>query len=140
MKENTLVFKLSTTPKTQKLDRTCRGSISSSYSLKESYNFKRNEPPHDKTNKMTCAPSEDSEQPGHLPNLIRVFAMRSMGSLGPKISSCEQRRLIRLGVCPGYSESSMGAHFAGFVVRRLKYDGAHFDNGQVNFQFSREVV
>ena len=24
------------------------------------------ESPHDKTNKMTCAPSEDSDQPGHL--------------------------------------------------------------------------
>ena len=26
-----------------------------------------NEPPHDKTNEMACAPSEDSDQPGHLP-------------------------------------------------------------------------
>ena len=26
-----------------------------------------NEPPHDKTNKMACAPSKDSDQPGHLP-------------------------------------------------------------------------
>ena len=34
------------------------------------------EPPHDKTNKMACAPSEDSDQPGHLPSLIRVFAVR----------------------------------------------------------------
>ena len=34
------------------------------------------EPPHDKTNKMTCAPSEDSDQPGHSPSLIRVFAVR----------------------------------------------------------------
>ena len=25
-------------------------------------------------------PSEDSDQPGHLPSLIRVFAVRSMGS------------------------------------------------------------
>ena len=25
----------------------------------------KNEPQHDKTNKMTCAPSEDSDQPGH---------------------------------------------------------------------------
>ena len=25
----------------------------------------KNEPAHDKTNKMTCAPSEDSDQPGH---------------------------------------------------------------------------
>ena len=24
-----------------------------------------NEPPHDKTNKMVCAPREDSDQPGH---------------------------------------------------------------------------
>ena len=35
-----------------------------------------NEPPHDKTNKMACAPSEDSDQLGHLPSLIRVFAVR----------------------------------------------------------------
>ena len=31
------------------------------------------EPQHDNTNKMTCAPSEDSDQPGHPPNLIRVI-------------------------------------------------------------------
>ena len=30
---------------------------------------------HDKTNKIACAPSEDSGQPGHLPSLIRVFAV-----------------------------------------------------------------
>ena len=29
-------------------------------------------PPHDKTNKMACAASEDSDQPGHQPSLIRV--------------------------------------------------------------------
>ena len=45
-----------------------------------------------------CAPSEDSDQPGHppsliMPRLIRVFAVRIMGSLGPKLSSCGQRRL-----------------------------------------------
>ena len=38
------------------------------------------EPPHDKTNKMAWAPSEDSDQPGHPPSLIRVFTVRSMGS------------------------------------------------------------
>ena len=31
--------------------------------------------PYDKTNKTTCAPTEDSDQPGHLPSLIRVFAV-----------------------------------------------------------------
>ena len=62
------------------------------------------EPPHDKTNKMTCAPSkdsdqpghqtgsEDSDQPGHQPSLIRVFAVRSKGSQGPKLSSRGQRK------------------------------------------------
>ena len=45
------------------------------------------EAPHDKTNKMACAPSEDSDQPGHPPSLIRVFAVRSVGSQGPQLSS-----------------------------------------------------
>ena len=35
-----------------------------------------NEPPHDKTYKMACAPSEDSDQSGHPPSLISVFAVR----------------------------------------------------------------
>ena len=38
------------------------------------------EPAHAKTNKMACAPNEDSNQPGHTPSLIRVFAVRSLGS------------------------------------------------------------
>ena len=33
------------------------------------------EPPHDKTNKMIRTPSEDSDQPGHPPSLIRAFAV-----------------------------------------------------------------
>ena len=39
--------------------------------------------PHDKTNKMTGVPSEDSDQPGHPPSLIRVFAvhMKKLGSI-----------------------------------------------------------
>ena len=32
--------------------------------------LKRNEPPHDKTNNMACAPSEDSDQPWWMPRLI----------------------------------------------------------------------
>ena len=34
------------------------------------------EPPYDKTNKMACAPSEDSDEPGHPPSLIKVFTGR----------------------------------------------------------------
>ena len=37
----------------------------------------------------------------------RVFALRSVGSQGPNISSGRQRRLIRLGVSPGWFESSL---------------------------------
>ena len=33
-----------------------------------------------KPTKCGYAPSEDSDQPGHPPSLIRVFAVRSMGS------------------------------------------------------------
>ena len=42
---------------------------------------------------MTCAPSEDSDQPGHLPSVIRVFAVCSMGSQGPKVPSSGQLEL-----------------------------------------------
>ena len=47
---------------------------------KVAYLVKQNEPHRDKTNEMACAPSEDSDQPGHPPSLIRVFAVRLMGS------------------------------------------------------------
>ena len=47
-----------------------------------------------KTNKMTCVPSADSDQPGHPPSVhIRVFAMSSMASWGPNALSCGQPRL-----------------------------------------------
>ena len=37
--------------------------------------------PHFQQNQQNeCAPSEDSDQPGHLPSLIRVFAVGSMRS------------------------------------------------------------
>ena len=49
-------------------------------------------PPHDKTNKL-AAPSEDSDQHGHSPSLIRVFTVRSVDSLRPKFSSCGQQRI-----------------------------------------------
>ena len=54
------------------------------------------EPPHDKTNKMTCAPSKDSDQPGYLPSLIRVFAVRMKKALVLSYPLSAQLRLIRL--------------------------------------------
>ena len=42
-----------------------------------------NEFQHDKTNNMNCAPSEDSDQPAYMHNLIRAFAvcLKNIGSL-----------------------------------------------------------
>ena len=49
-----------------------------------------NELPHDKTNKMICAPSEDSDQPGHL---IRVFTVRMKKACVLSYPLSAQRRL-----------------------------------------------
>ena len=42
----------------------------------------KTEPRHDKTNKMIRAPSEDSDQPGHLPSLLSLRCPHEK-SLGP---------------------------------------------------------
>ena len=57
-----------------------------------------------------CVPSEDSDQPGHPPSLIRNFAVRMKKPSVLDYSLSAQRRLIRLGGCPGWSESSLGTH------------------------------
>ena len=57
-----------------------------------------------------CAASEDSDQPGHPPSLIRVFYVRMKKAWVLSYPLSAQRRLIRLGGCPGWSESSLGAH------------------------------
>ena len=46
-----------------------------------------------KTNKMACAPSEDSDQPGHLPSLIRVFAVHMKKAWVLRYPLSPQRRL-----------------------------------------------
>ena len=49
--------------------------------------------PHDKTNKMTCAPSEDSDLPGYPPSLIKVFAIRMKKAWVLSYPVSEQQRL-----------------------------------------------
>ena len=48
---------------------------------------------HGMTNNQ-CAQSEDSDQTGHLPSLVRVFALCSVGNYGPKLWT--SKTLIRL--------------------------------------------
>ena len=75
-----------------------------------------NEPENDKTNKITSATSENSDQSAHPCSLVRVFAWRSLCNQWPNASFCGQRRLIRLCGCPGWSESSLGAHVILLVL------------------------
>ena len=60
------------------------------------------EPEHDKTYKITSAPSEDSDQPGHLPSLISLHCLHEE-ALGPKLSfERTAKTLIRLGGCTSH--------------------------------------
>ena len=74
-----------------------------------------NEPPH-KTDKMTCTPSDDSDEPGHSPSLIRVFAIR-MKKLPIE---CLAMSLIRLGGCPVFAGQWAHSQILAFVRVRLK--------------------
>ena len=56
-----------------------------------------------------CAPSDDSVSVG-IAQSDQSLRRALSGKLRPKVSSCGQRRLIRLGGCPDWSESSLGAH------------------------------
>ena len=61
---------------------------------------------------MACAPSEDSDQPGHPPSLIRVFAvcMKKAWVLTYPFSADAQ---ADLSLCWAHT------HFVGFVMLRL---------------------
>ena len=63
-----------------------------------------------------CAPSEDSDQPGHLPSLIRVFAvcMKKAWSRQRRLRSDWADAKADLSLC------WVQAHFVGFVMSWLK--------------------
>ena len=66
-------------------------------------------------------PSEDSDQPVHLPSLISVFIVHSVGSEGPKVSSCGQQWLWSdwVDAQADLSLRWVHSHFAGFVMSQL---------------------
>ena len=81
----------------------------------------RFESQHDKTSNMTCAPSDDSDQPGHSPSLTRLFAVRTKLSThkahGEDSDQTGQMpRLIRVfaGRTGHYISCRVAAHFAEF--------------------------
>ena len=73
------------------------------------------EPEHKKTNKMTCVPSKDLDQPGHLPSLIRVFIVHL--KLGPWATlKALHKDSDQMCWCPRWSESSLGAQVTLLVL------------------------
>ena len=94
------------------------GILLSTYALKTQF-----APPHNKTNKMACAPSEDSDQPRHPPSLIRVFVVRMKKALvlSYPLSASEDfdqtwRKPRLIGVFTGHT-----CHFVGFVIKWLNF-------------------
>ena len=74
---------------------------------------------HEKSNKMACTPSEDSDQPRNPPSLITVFAVRMKKSLCLKHTLSAQRRVW--------------SDWAGFVMHWLIF---HFILHVPMFNFS----
>ena len=83
---------------------------------------------HDMTNQQNeCAPSKDSDQPGHPPSLISL-AVHPMASWVPKVSSCGQWRLWSdwEDAQADLSLRWMHSHFVGFVMSQLVYQPLGF--------------
>ena len=65
------------------------------------YMLSKYEPQHDKTNNMVCAPSEDSDQPGHPPSLIRVLACAQWVAKDPSFLRADREDSDQTGRMPG---------------------------------------
>ena len=82
---------------------------------------------------MTCAPIEDSDQPGHPPSLIRVFAVRMKKAWVLSYPLSAHRRLWS-DQAESQADLSLRwahCHFVGFVMVRLKYHGELIPQNQV---------
>ena len=89
-----------------------------------------------KINKMACAPSKDSDQPGHSPSLIRVFAVRMKKAWVLSYPLSAQRRLWS-DWADAQADLSLRwahSHFDGFVMRRLNLQTYGILGGKGNFR------
>ena len=78
------------------------------------------EPQNDKTSKMTCAPSKDSDQPGNPPSLISLHCalngqLRTKDFFMQRAKTDQNRRMPRLIFVFAWRTG----HFIGFVMLRL---------------------
>ena len=82
----------------------------------------RNEPRHDKTNKVTVRPAK-TDQPGHSPSLIRVFAVRMKKAWVLSYPLSAQQRLWS-DWADAQADLNLRwahSHFVGFVMSWLKF-------------------
>ena len=83
------------------------------------------EPPYDKTNKMACVPSEDSDQPGHPLSLWSDSSLspwRKLGSWAIQWAHSEDWSDWAANWADTQADRSLcwaHSHFVGFVIRRL---------------------
>ena len=77
-----------------------------------------------------CVPSKDSDQPGHPPGLIRVFAVRMKKAwvLNYPLSAQQRRWSDRAEAQADLSLRCAQSQFVGFVVRWLKCKISISDN------------
>ena len=75
------------------------------------------DPQHDKTNRMTCAPSEDSDQTGWMLRLCAQWVAKV------PVLHADSEDSDQTGRMPGliWVFSGFTCHFVGFVMRRLNY-------------------
>ena len=72
------------------------------------------EPPHDKTNKMICAPSKVSDKPGHLPSLTSLCKCAQWVAKDPGFLHADSK---------DWSESMLGAQIFLLVLSWGGSDG-----------------
>ena len=96
------------------------------WQLKIQSNFMINESKHDKSNKMTCAPSEYPDLPG----LSVQYGLSSLCVLYVNLLQA-----IRLSRCPGWSESLMGVQ----VILLFCHAPVHFSllHAEVSYILTR---
>ena len=84
------------------------------------------EPPNVKTYKTACAPSEDTDRPGHLPSLIRVFSCAQWVAKDLSFLHADREDSDQTGGMPRLIRVFAGptCHFVGFVMRRLRSFGS----------------
>ena len=88
----------------------------------------RHEPPHDKTSEMICAPTEDSDQPGHPSSLMSLHS--AFNGPGPRL----------IWVFAGHTVILLVFSWRGsYAFRFAKFDFKRSSDGWIRLRLTRGV-